>query len=59
MNNTLTIKNTGINQYTDVKNKKHGVSHLIVKGADRDDKEQLVNELFRALSRKGRYASAR
>ena len=42
-------KDIKINQYTDVKNKKHSVSHLVIPDADSEDKERLINELYQSL----------
>lgn len=39
-------------EYTDVKDIKHSVEHLTVTGKDKKDREQILEELFIALTRK-------
>lgn len=41
-------------EYTDVKGMKHKVEHIILPTADENSKEQIMEELFCILTRKGR-----
>jgi len=48
-------------EYTDIRNVKHKVEHIIAPGEDNDSKEQLIEQLFNALIRppkRGRPVSA-
>jgi hypothetical protein len=38
-------------EYTDIKNVKHKVEHVIASGKDSDSREQLVEQVFNALTR--------
>ncbi|MBO5473361.1 MAG: hypothetical protein J6A08_06210 [Lachnospiraceae bacterium] len=45
-------------EYTDIKKKTHRVEHVILADDNRNSKEQIVEELFRALTRPIRHIPA-
>jgi len=45
-------------EYTDVKDKKHQVEHLIVADENKNDRDRVVEELLHALTRPGKRISA-
>lgn len=45
-------------EYTDVKNKKHRVEHISASAEDKSNKEQIVEELIKALTRPGKRIPA-
>lgn len=45
-------------EYTDVKDVKHKVEHLIVSNEDKNDRERVVEELLHALTKSGKRISA-
>lgn len=42
-------------EYTDIKNVKHKVEHLVLPADDTDSKEQILKELFHALTRSHKH----
>ena len=47
-----------ITEYTDIKDKKHKVEHLIVSDENKNDRERVVEELLLALTRPGKRKTA-
>jgi len=46
-----------IKEYIDIKEIKHNVEHIILSSATKNSKEQITEELFRALTRPRKYIS--
>lgn len=45
-------------EYTDIKDVKHNVEHLTVPADDKNNREQIVEELLNALTKPGKRISA-
>lgn len=45
-------------EYTDIKDVKHNVQHLTVPTDDKNNREQIVEELLNALTKPGKRISA-
>lgn len=45
-------------EYTDIKDIKHNVEHLVVTSEDNNSKERIITELLNALTRPGRHVLA-
>ena len=45
-------------EYVDVKDKKHQIEHLIVSDEEKNNKKQVVEELFHALTRPSKRITA-
>ena len=51
------LRQIAINEYTDIKNNTHKVSHYIVDDEIGSGKKQVVEELFQVLNRLGKRIS--
>lgn len=47
-----------IEEYTDIKNVKHKVEHLVLSADDKSSKEHILEELFYALTRSHKHMQA-